>query len=163
VPSAFAAPCEQLLPCEAAACGQAVFAAAPPLAEVEVLAPPIAVLLAQQALPVAPALADVAVVLPPIAVLLAQQAWPAALDGQALLTAVVVTALSLLAAAVWADTWLEIIKPPIIRPQIIKILDIIFIFLLFRLSDVYNNSLAEAKLDKFYASYKMTTSTHKKS
>jgi hypothetical protein len=129
VPSAFAAPWEQLV--DAPEALQPVLAAAPPLVEVDVAEPPIAVLLAQQALPVAPALADVDVELPPMAVLLAQQALVAALPGHALCVDVPTAAFSdftlLVAASDCADTWLEIINPPIIRPQIIKILEIVFI------------------------------------
>ena len=125
MPSAFAARCEQPALVEAA-CGQAVLAAAPPLVLVEVALPPMADLLAQQALPVAPAFADVEVDPPPIAVLLAQQALLAAAPEQVGWTAVV--AVLPLQVGACADAWPANINPPIIRPQIIIIFEIIFIF-----------------------------------
>jgi hypothetical protein len=106
------------------------------LAEVEVEAPPMAVLLAQQAfaafgqaLAVAagvatPALADVDVELPPMAVLLAQQAFAAPAFWQDLCEEAAAGALSVAtvvaALSDCADAWLEIINPPITRPQTIK-------------------------------------------
>jgi hypothetical protein len=127
VPSALAAPCEQL---EAALVHVAGLAAAPPFAEVEVEAPPMAVLLAQQALPVAPACDEVDVEAPPMAVLLAQQALLAAAPEQVLCDAEFTTVFSdllVVAASDWANALVEIINPPIIRPQTIKILEIVFI------------------------------------
>ncbi len=164
VPSLLAAPWPEQP--AAADLAQAGLADAPALAEVEV-APPLAVLLQHvgvtgQSLAVVPALEEVAVVLPPMAVLLAQQALAAEPPWQAF-TVGAAAALLLAAASDCADAWLKKSIPQIIRLQTIKILEIDFIFLYFLMTDLYNNSLAKAKLRSFLRTYNHTLwQTHAK-